>query len=245
MLGSMDIRALSADPGQVPTAIARAASATGIEFSYLLKQAQAESGLNPTAHAHGSSASGLFQFIDQTWLAVIKRHGAAHGLGWAADAIHWVGGKLGISDPATRHAVLALRQEPQTAALMAGEHAADNKAGLEARLGRAVGSAELALAHFLGLGGATKFLRALGHDPTAPAVHSAPHAAHANQSIFFARNGSARSLEAVFSHIAARFAGDPPVTPANPTQLAEASASTASKPPYARTAYMLLAEFGG
>lgn len=182
----MNLRALAADPTQIPAAIARAASASGIDFSYLLHQAQAESGLNPTAHARTSSAAGLFQFIDSTWMAVIKQHGAANGLGWAADAMHWVGGKLRIADPAARAAVLALRQDPQACASMAAAYAADNKAGLEARLGRAVGAADLALAHFLGLGGATKFLRALAADPGATAASAAaPHVAHANHAVFF------------------------------------------------------------
>jgi len=32
--------------------------------------------LQPPARAQTSSAAGLFQFVDQTWLATLKRHGA-------------------------------------------------------------------------------------------------------------------------------------------------------------------------
>jgi hypothetical protein len=49
--------------------------------------AQVESGLNPQAGASTSSARGLFQFIETTWLATIKQAGAALGLGRYADAI--------------------------------------------------------------------------------------------------------------------------------------------------------------
>ena len=66
---------------RVPTnhiagAIARAAQATGVGFDYLYTQARVESSLNPDARARTSSATGLFQFIDQTWLATVDRHGA-------------------------------------------------------------------------------------------------------------------------------------------------------------------------
>lgn len=239
----MNLRALAADPTQIPDAIARAASASGIDFSYLLHQAQAESGLNPTAHARTSSAAGLFQFIDSTWMSVIKQHGAANGLGWAADAVQWIGGKLRIADPTARAAVMALRQDPQASASMAAAYAADNKAGLEARLGRAVGAADLALAHFRGLGGATKFLRALAADPGAAAASAAaPHVAHANHAVFFAHDGAARTLGQVYERVAARFTGSaaPPVAAA-PVQYAEAG----PVPGYARAAYLMLAELGG
>ena len=60
----------------VTGAIRQAAQATGTSFQYLLATAQVESGLNPQAGAATSSARGLFQFIDQTWLATIKQSGA-------------------------------------------------------------------------------------------------------------------------------------------------------------------------
>src|SRR3546814_13515030 len=73
--------------GSVQSAIALASRKTGIDFNYLLGQAQVESGLRPNARAGTSSATGLYQFIDQSWLAVVKQHGAEHRLGWAADSI--------------------------------------------------------------------------------------------------------------------------------------------------------------
>ena len=61
-------------------AIARASARTGVDFSYLLAQARIESGLDPQAEARTSSASGLFQFIDGTWLRAIRDFGAHFGL---------------------------------------------------------------------------------------------------------------------------------------------------------------------
>src|SRR6185503_19622508 len=78
---------LSGLRGRVSSAIQLASARTGVDFSYLFNQARIESGLNPNARARTSSATGLFQFIDQTWLGTVKQHGAEHGLGWAAQAI--------------------------------------------------------------------------------------------------------------------------------------------------------------
>ena len=62
--------------GVVEAAIQRASSATGVDFGYLMGAATRESGYNPNAKAKTSSATGLFQFLDQTWLATLKQHGA-------------------------------------------------------------------------------------------------------------------------------------------------------------------------
>ena len=47
---------------EVQGAIARAATRTGVDFDYLLAQARLESGLDPSAKAQTSSATGLYQF---------------------------------------------------------------------------------------------------------------------------------------------------------------------------------------
>ena len=72
---------------RVAGAIRDAARSTGASFEYLLTAARMESNLNPAAQATTSSAKGLYQFIDQTWLATLKNAGPAHGYGQYADAI--------------------------------------------------------------------------------------------------------------------------------------------------------------
>lgn len=191
-------------PGRVQSAIAVAARKTGVDFTYLLGQAQVESSLRPDARAATSSASGLYQFIDQSWLSTVKKHGAEHGLGWAADAIsQGANGRFYVADTATRGYILKLRDNPEVAALMAAEHAADNKAQLEAQLGREMGGADLYMAHFLGVGGAQKFLSALDRDPARPAAQLFPAAAASNRAVFFAADGRARSVGEIYD----RFAG--------------------------------------
>ena len=195
----------SAPPSQagVEAAIGRAAQATGTDFDYLLAQARLESGLDPAARARTSSAAGLYQFIDATWLATLDRHGEEHGLGWAAQAID--GGRMdGGIDPAMRAGIMALRHDPEASATMAGELAADNRAALTAATGREPGPSELYLAHFLGAEGATRFLRAQQADPSAPAAALLPRAAAANRAIFYHPTGAARSLGEVHGLISAK-----------------------------------------
>jgi hypothetical protein len=175
---------------EVRSAIARASAATGIDFGYLLGQARLESSLNPNAKAGTSSAAGLYQFTKGTWLTTLDRHGASHGYGWAGAAIER--GK--VADPGKRSQVLALRYDPDASALMAAELASDNRDVLVGVLGREPDATELYLAHFLGAGGASKFLTALQSDPGQSAAALFPQAAEANRGIFYGPGGAPRSL---------------------------------------------------
>ncbi|NYH95016.1 hypothetical protein FHS75_001335 [Novosphingobium marinum] len=195
--------AAHADATSVRASIARASQATGVDFDYLLAQAKLESGLDPEARAPTSSATGLYQFTNGTWLETLDRHGSRHGLGWADQAI--AGGR--IADRAIRAQVMALRNDPDASALMAAELANDNRASLTGVLGREPDAAELYLAHFLGAGGAGKFLSVLAVDPQRSAASLLPRAAAANRSIFFDKAGEARSVAAMMDLMRAKVSG--------------------------------------
>lgn len=186
----------------VEAAIANAAQRTTVDFSYLLAQAEVESAMNPTARATTSSATGLYQFIEGTWLNTVKRHGDRFGLGALADEIALTpSGSAYVADPARRGAILALRNDPQVASLMAAGLAEDNRAHLTPILGRQPSHGELYLAHFLGASGAGRFLSELQADPSqsAPALFARPAAA--NRAIFYSADGSPRSLAQVMDVI--------------------------------------------
>ena len=184
-------------PAAITDALTSAAHETGVDFRYLLSTAQRESSLNPLAKSKTSSASGLFQFIDQTWLSTVKAHGPKHGLEGAAAAIEeGAGGQLRVADPARKQAILALREDPRISALMAGELAKDSRTELQQSLGRQVNSGELYLAHFLGPREAGRFLNSASADPSAPAATQFPEAAAANHSVFYG-SGGARSFTQV------------------------------------------------
>jgi len=186
----------------VEAAIADAAARTSVDFTYLLAQAEVESAMDPDARAATSSATGLYQFIDGTWLDTVRKHGARFGLGALADEIGvTASGSAYVADPARRAEILALRRDPQTAALMAAGLAEDNRAHLAPILGRQPSHGELYLAHFLGAGGAGRFLSALREDPGQSAAALFARPAAANRAIFFAPDGSARSLAQVMAVI--------------------------------------------
>lgn len=198
----------------IQAAIREAAYRTNTDFDYLLAQAKVESGLDAGARAKTSSAAGLFQFIGQTWLETVRRHGDKHGLGWAAGAIEYVGGRATIRDPGLRQQIMQLRFDPETASLMAGEYARDNSAHLEAAIGKTPDHVQLYLAHFLGPAGAEKFIRASQADPAQAAAPLFADAAAANRPIFFDK-GRARSLDEVRGLFAAKLerAGGEAYTP--------------------------------
>jgi hypothetical protein len=199
------VNQITTQTGGVQSAIALASQKTGIDFNYLLGQAQLESGLNTNARAGTSSASGLYQFVDQSWLSVMKKHGAQHGLSWAANSIQQgAGGKLSVSDPSTRRAILAMRNDPQTSSIMAAEYASDNKAGLESSLGRPASSTDLYMAHFLGLGGAKQFLGTMAVSPNRTGASMFPAAARANRSVFYNSNGQPRTLSDIYQRFASK-----------------------------------------
>jgi hypothetical protein len=105
---------------RIAGAIRQAAGTSGASFEYLLTTAKMESDFNPTAGASTSSAHGLFQFIDQTWLGTVKEAGAQHGFGQYADAITKSSdGSYSVGDPTTRRAILQLRDDPAAASSMA------------------------------------------------------------------------------------------------------------------------------
>jgi hypothetical protein len=198
------------DPSRVriASAIKQAASTTGTSFQYLLATAKMESNFNPTAGASTSSARGLFQFIDQTWLGTVKEAGTQLGYGKYADAISKTGsGSYSVSDPAARNAILKLRDDPAAASSMAAVLAQSNSFKLTGKLGRRPTEGELYMAHFMGVGGAAKLISNAEDNPQASAARLFPNAAAANRPIFYDRSGQARSVSEVYSVLSARYAG--------------------------------------
>ncbi len=210
---SVDTLSATASPGvdpsrvRIASAIKQAASTNGTSFEYLLTTAKMESDFNPTAAAKTSSAHGLFQFIDQTWLGTVKEAGAQFGYGQYADAItKSADGSYSVSDPLARRSILNLRDDPAAASSMAAVLTQSNSFKLTGIIGRRPSDNELYMAHFLGVGGAAKLIASAEDNPHASAARLFPNAAAANRSIFYDHFGRARSVAGVYAVLTQRYA---------------------------------------
>ena len=192
---------------QIAGAIRDAAHTIGVSFEYLLATAKIESNLNPGAQAPTSSAKGLYQFIDQTWLGTMKQAGPALGLNRYADAISQTAdGRYDVADSAMRAAIMRLRGDPSTSAMLAGALTRSNAARVSSTIGRQPTEGELYIAHFLGPDGASKLIGAASARPRTNAAAMFPQAAAANPGIFYDRSGSPRNASAVYATLTGRFA---------------------------------------
>lgn len=174
-------------PRSLVETIVRAADTTGVDAIYLMALADKESSFRADVRAPTSSAEGLYQFIDRTWLDVVRRWGADHGLAMEADAVTLVDERPVVEDESMRARILELRREPYLAAVMAAEMLKRDAAEIGFRTGRALGPTEMYLAHFLGLEDAARFITLLDARKPPSAAKVFPAAARANAAIFFER----------------------------------------------------------
>ncbi|MEM6781775.1 MAG: transglycosylase SLT domain-containing protein [Pseudomonadota bacterium] len=177
-------------PKSVVQAIQTASYKTGVDFAYMVQQAAAESSFNPAAKARTSSATGLYQFIESTWMHMMDKHGA----------------KYGIDTSQSRSELLALRKDPELASLMAGEFARENKEFLETHVGGDIGPTEMYFAHFLGASGAAGFLKAMQNDPQTIGAYIFPKESAANRGVFYdSKTGQPRTLEQIYAFFDKKF----------------------------------------
>ena len=178
--------------------VVKAAAETGSDPALLLSIADKESSFILKAKASTSSASGLFQFIDSTWMTAMKAFGGRH-LQQEANAPQAEGAKPAVASP-SRSEILKLRNDPYLSAVLAAEILKHEGAKISDEIGRTLTAGETYLIHFLGPDDARRFMAKMDQDPQAPAAKLLPRPARANRSIFFASlNGrlKAKSLREV------------------------------------------------
>ena len=211
-------------PQKLAFAIDQAGDKSDVDFDYLLQTAIRESSLNPTAKAGTSSATGLFQFLDSTWLQVMKQEGPRLGYQKYADAIQIdQDGDYFISDRSVRKEILKLREDPQVSADLAAAFTRSNGEYLQRKFGRMPSPGELYIAHFLGAQGAEKFFTAGLNTPDAVAAKLFPRQAKANPTIFF-DHGKARTIREVYKVLVSKHVGVAPLA-VDPTFSAQQLAS--------------------
>src|SRR5258708_23218001 len=128
---------------EVAAAIHKASATTGVDFGYLVAQAGQESSFRPDAKAGTSSAAGLYQFVDSTWLSMIRDKGAAYGLGDLASQIATAGTGSRGADPAPKPKNLDPRNDPAIPPALAAQYAHPNRAPRAQTLNPTVHSTDL------------------------------------------------------------------------------------------------------
>lgn len=220
-------------PRHVVHAIQNASSKSGVDFAYLMKQAKLESSFDPEAKATTSSASGLYQFIESTWMSMVDSYGDEIGI------------DLETTD---KKALLEKRNDPKIASFMAAKLAGDNQRVLQNNwdnTGERIGDTELYLAHFLGAGSAAAFMNAKDDNPLQDAAVLFPKAAQANKAVFYdSTTGKSRSLSEVYSFFEGKMeravpnlemTGNSTVTTPKATNAASVKTTAATRPAsYAR-----------
>ncbi len=178
-------------PRGVMSAIQKASAKTGVDFAYMVQQAAAESSFNPSVKAKSSSATGLYQFIDSTWMSMIEQHGEKYGVD---------------TEGKSRRELLDLRKDAEISSYMAAEFASDNERFLNKHWGGDVGATELYFAHFLGAGQAASFLQARDENPLQEAGLLFPKAAAANRNVFYdTKTGRPKTLDEVYAFFDKKF----------------------------------------
>jgi hypothetical protein len=182
----------------------RFGATAAVSRRYLRAVEFAESGVSARAHAATSSAAGSYQFIDQTWLRILRTYGPGLGLGREAALVRLdADGRARVADPNLKSALLALRYDPELSRLLAAALSVENAGRLRAALARPPTAAELYAAHLFGPAGALALLSAARAAPALPACKVLPAAAVTNRPLFYTADGP-RSARALFSLIAAR-----------------------------------------
>lgn len=149
--------------------------------SFYDRIAMAESGgknnaVNPTK---GATASGKYQFIESTWKEMVDKH------------------NLGYS--------LNDRFNPEKSQKVMELFTKENENYLTKKLGRSLNDADLYSAHFLGAGGAEKFLKTVNKNPNKLATeHFSGKVLSDNKSVMYNKDGSPRTVEGVYAELGRR-----------------------------------------
>src|SRR5919206_3511337 len=226
------------DPSQrVTAAIGKASRATGVSFDFLLKTAQRESSLDSSARSQTSSAAGLFQFVEGTWLAMVKQEGSKYGLGTLAAQIEKTPTGYTVRDPVARQQILDLRYDAETSSVLAGELAQKNREALKQSLGREPNQGELYVAHFLGASDATRLIGLAAQSPNAAAAAAFPTQAAANKAVFYDQAGAPRTARDVYARLTNQYETGAATTETTSAGSTEGAATEAPPGPFTRRSH--------
>lgn len=140
----------------ITRALYRAHLKTGVDFRLLVLKAIIESDYGRFNVAANSSARGVFQYIEPTWLVLMHRYGKKAGYGHYADAITYSKKTKMASLSGTarylRGEILALRHNPEAAAIIKAFQILEETDVIRGyKRGKSVTATDHYIAHMLGL----------------------------------------------------------------------------------------------
>lgn len=157
-----------------------ASKMVGVDPRLMASMAAIESSFKGTVKAPKGSATGLYQFIDSTWKWMLQRHGSKYG--------------IAPGTPPT---------DTRANALMGAEYIKEN-VGVLKKVKPEITDTDVYMAHFLGSGGASKFLRALATNPQTPASSLFEPKVTANNASVFMDGNRPRSVAEIYQMYDAR-----------------------------------------
>jgi hypothetical protein len=180
------------------------------EFTALLAQVVGETAFKQNSVNKQTGAAGPFQFVKQTWLSMVKTHGAE--LGVKPDLVAQITtdaqGHLKVADPGALKDILELRHDVALSSKMATKLMAENAAQLRHILHRHPSEAEVHLAFLLGAAGAGRLITAAATTPNIAANEVVAPAAAANPSLFHDKTGKVRSAAEAVIFLTAKYRSD-------------------------------------
>ena len=177
-----------------------AAIKTKMDPVLLMAIADKESSFATEVQAQTSSATGLFQFIEKTWLGVVRDFGPTYGLDKEARSID-----PGPLAAAERVRILDLRRDAYFSAVFAAEMLLRDSNRIAKRVGRPLTGGEIYLVHFLGPDGAEKLIARVQAAPEAAASDLLPKPAEANKTIFYTTGTDGAAKKVSVSELKEKF----------------------------------------
>lgn len=201
------------DPSVVD-AMYDASIAQDVDFGILALSSMLESEFGSNTISASSSARGMFQFIDSTWLILIHKYGKRIGLNAESDSLYLdqKTGRIEVKNDSriTRESILTLRDDPRIISMIKAFHLKEEEQALTDFGITAPHATDYYIVHMLGTGFAQKFYELKNQNASLPLAQSgitgAEQAANNNPYFFFSASKTqpltaAQSYGRYYTHV--------------------------------------------
>lgn len=166
---------------------AKMASTTNYNFTL----SHHESRSDPQAVNKDTDATGMWQFLQQTWLGQLATNGVQYAPE-LAQLISYVPnknpkkfGKWVVNDPEMKQKILDMRKDPAVSTIIHNELTDENPREYKRRTGQTLALSERYHVHFLGVSGFIELKKQLARDPDQLAINVFPDIVGPNKPVFY------------------------------------------------------------